>query len=469
MINEIVPNGAWHQNGTRHRNGKFFEVIVMRKILPLLVATLFFSAILLSACNPVPETTVSATPSSGETNAESEQTTPETIQPTTTASITTTTQRVELPPVETNPPNATYEPFFAGQTRAPGTATATPYSVTVLSEALSSPWAVTTLPDGRLVITEKAGALRIVSAAGELSQPIGGFPQVDNRGQGGLLDVAPSPDYASSHMLYFTLAEMTSKGSLTAVGRGRLADDESRIEDFEIVWRAIPYFDNSAHFGSRLAFDAEGNLFVSTGERSDLSTRPLAQKLDNGYGKIVHITPDGDPVPDNPFIGQTGVLPEIYAYGHRNVQGLAIHPVTGEVWVSEMGPRGGDELNLIKAGANYGWPVISYGIEYSGAPIPGALTVQEGMEQPVYYWDPVIAPSGITFYTSDVIAEWQNNLFIAGLASQHIARLVIENNRVVAEERLLTGLGQRFRDVGSGLDGALYAVTDEGRLYRIGR
>jgi glucose/arabinose dehydrogenase len=268
-------------------------------------------------------------------------------------------------------------------------------------------------------------------------------------------------------MLYFTLAEKSTKGSLTAVGRGRLAADESRIEDFAIVWRAIPVYDNSMHFGSRLAFDREGNLFVSTGERADLATRPKAQQLDNGYGKVVHITPDGEPVPGNPFIGQAGALPEIYSYGHRNVQGLAIHPLTGDIWISEMGPRGGDELNRILSGKNYGWPVISYGTEYSGAPIPGAKTVQDGMEQPVYYWDPVIAPSGIAFYSSGVITEWQGNLFIAGLRSQHIARLVIEDGRVRGEERLLASEGQRFRDVGEGLDGALYAVTDQGWLYRI--
>jgi glucose/arabinose dehydrogenase len=269
-------------------------------------------------------------------------------------------------------------------------------------------------------------------------------------------------------MLYFTLAEATGQGSLTAVGRGRLAADESSIEGFEIIWRAVPYFDNSMHFGSRLVFDQDGNIFVTTGERSDLRTRPNAQLLDTGHGKVVKITPVGKPAPGNPFAGQDGVLPEIYTYGHRNVQGLAIEPATGNIWISEMGPRGGDELNLIEAGGNYGWPVISYGIEYSGDPIPGGLTAQDGMEQPVYYWDPSLAPSGMTFYTSDRIPEWQGNLFVGGLVSKHIARIVLEDGRVIAEERLLTGEDQRFRDVGEGPDGALYAVTDGGRLYRIG-
>ena len=373
-----------------------------------------------------------------------------------------------LPPVETRTPNTSYKPAFAGQTRAPGIETSTNYTVTILTHDLKSPWAVTALPDGRMIITEKAGTLRIVTTDGKVSAAIGGFPPVDDRSQGGLLDIAPAPDFSTSRLIYVTLAERTSQGSLTAVGRGRLSDDESRIESFKIIWRAVPYYNNSMHFGSRLVFDRSGNLFVTTGERSDLATRPKAQLLDNGYGKVVYITPDGEPVPGNPFIGVKGALPEIYSYGHRNVQGLAIHPVTGDVWIAEMGPRGGDELNRIKPGGNFGWPVISYGIEYSGAPIAGALTVREGMEQPVYYWDPVLAPGGMTFYTSGKIAEWKSSLFIGGLAGQHISRIVLEGNRVVAEERLLASEGQRFRDIGEGPDGALYAVTDSGRLYRIG-
>lgn len=412
-------------------------------------------------------TSIAATTKSTKTN-EVIETTKASEATTTAAPTPTPIELILVEPFETNPPNTTYQPVSADQTRAPGTITQTAYSVTILTGDLISPWAVAALPDGRLVITEKAGTLRIMTADGGLSEPIGGFPAVDDRGQGGLLDVAPAPDFTSSRMLYFTLAEFTEEGSLTAVGRGRLSDDESSIEDFEIIWRAIPYYDNSSHFGSRLAFDQSGNIFVTTGERADLSTRPNAQLLDNGYGKVVHITPDGDPVPGNPFIGVTGALPEIYSYGHRNVQGLAIHPETGEVWISEMGPRGGDELNLIKSGGNYGWPVISYGIEYSGEPIPGGLTVMDGMEQPVYYWDPVLAPGGMTFYTSGVIAEWQGNLFIGGLGSEHISRLVLENGRVVAEEWLLVDQGQRFRDVCEGLDGALYTITDSGLLYRIG-
>ena len=380
-----------------------------------------------------------------------------------------TTQEHDIPPVETQKPNTSYKPAFEGQTRVAGVKTTTPYEAIILAEGLSGPWAVTSLPDGRLVITEKAGTLRIATTSGELSDPITGFPEVDDRKQGGLLDVAPALDFETSQMLFFTFAEKTPQGSLTAVAKGKLSADEKQVENFQVIFRAIPYYDNSMHFGSRIAFDNNGNIFVSTGERSDLSTRPKAQLLDNGYGKVIHITPDGQPVVGNPFTDTEGALPEIYSYGHRNPQGLAIHPQTQELWMSEMGPRGGDELNLIKPGKNYGWATITYGIEYSRETIGEGITQKEGMEQPVYYWDPVLSPSGMTFYSSDIIPEWQNNLFIGGLSSKHIARIVLKNNKVIGEERLLTDENQRFRDIADGKDGALYAVTDEGRLYRIAK
>mgnify|MGYP001051241265 CR=1 FL=1 len=375
----------------------------------------------------------------------------------------------EHPPVETEKPNTNYKPAFEGQTRIAGVKTNAPYEVTIISDKLSSPWAVTSLPDGRLAITEKAGTLRIATINGGPSNPIKGFPEVDDRKQGGLLDVAPAPDFESSRMLYFTFAEKTPQGSLTAVGKGKLSNDEKQIENFQVIYRAIPYYDNSMHFGSRLVFDNNGNIFVSTGERSDLETRPKAQLLDNGYGKVIYITPEGEPVAGNPFINTPNALPEIYSYGHRNPQGLAIHPLTQELWMSEMGPRGGDEINLIKPGKNYGWATITYGIEYSGEIIGEGITQKEGLEQPVYYWDPVLSPGGMTFYSSNLIPEWQNNLFIGGLSSKHIARIILENNTVIGEERLLENENQRFRDIGEGNDGALYAVTDEGRLYRIAK
>ena len=373
-----------------------------------------------------------------------------------------------LPPAENRPANTGYQPAFPGQTRAPGMKTETPYKVEVLTSSLDSPWAVTALPDGRLIMTQKAGTVRIFSFEHGLTAPIPGITGVASAGQGGLLDVAPAPDFEQSRLLYFTLAERRNGGSLTALGRGRLKEDESVIENFEILWRADPAFNGSGHFGSRLAFDSEGFLFVSTGDRQSNQTRPKAQDKDSAYGKVVRLTPGGQPAPGNPFEGQADALPELWSLGHRNVQGLAIHPVTGQLWASEMGPRGGDELNLIQPGLNYGWPAIGYGVEYSGVQVGGGLTQMEGMEQPVYYWDPVLAPSGMAFYSGDAIQEWQNDLFIGGLAGSHISRLKLEGDRVTGEERLLADEGQRFRDIAEGSDGALYAVTDQGRLYRIG-
>jgi aldose sugar dehydrogenase len=240
------------------------------------------------------------------------------------------------------------------------------------------------------------------------------------------------------------------------------------MENATIIYRATPAHNSSLHYGGRIVFDKNGFLILSTGERSDRETRPQAQQLNSALGKIIRITTEGKPAPGNPFENNPSARPEIYSYGHRNVQGLAFHPSTGELWESEFGPLGGDELNLIKPGKNYGWPTITYGMEYSGAKLGEGLTAKKGMEQPVYYWDPVLSPSGITFYSGTAIPEWKNNLFACGLNSNHIARLVITNDKVTAEERLLSNEGQRFRDITNGNDGALYAITDEGRLYRIG-
>ncbi len=373
-----------------------------------------------------------------------------------------------LPPVETRPANAPYAPAFDGQTRAPGLRTATPYRVEILSEVLDAPWAVTALPDGRLAITQKGGTMRLYSKETGLGGPITGFPSVEAGGQGGLLDVAPAPDFPRSRVLYFTLAEKTRDGSLTAVGQGRLAEDDTRIVDFEILYRALPASRTAAHYGSRLLFGPDGFLYVTTGERQSALNRVKAQDLGAAWGKVLRLTPEGRPAPGNPFEGRPGALPEIYTLGHRNPQSLDRHPESGDLWLGEMGPMGGDELNRLVPGANYGWPEISYGIEYSGAPVGRGLTILPGMEPPVYYWDPVLAPGGMAFYTGDAIPEWRNDLFIGGLASRHISRLKLDGAKVVGEERLLTQEGQRFRDVADGGDGALYAVTDEGRLYRIG-
>lgn len=373
-----------------------------------------------------------------------------------------------LPPVESASPNTSYPPAFPGQTRAPGMKTQTPYRVDVLTDGLSAPWGMAALPDGRLLITEKRGSLRIYARDTGLSDPIPGITGVSNKGQGGLLDVLLAPDFASSRRIYLTLAAAENDLSLTALATATLAPDESAVTGYEILWRAGPAYHVDAHFGSRVALSPDGFLFVSTGDRQNMDTRHRAQELSSAYGSIVRLTLDGQPAPGNPYADTPGALPELWSIGHRNVQGLAVHPVTGQLYASEMGPRGGDELNLITPGTNYGWPIITYGIEYSGHQVGQGLTIQEGMAQPLYYWDPVLSPSGMAFYAGDAIPEWQHDLFLCGLNSSHIARLKLENGRVIGEERLLTGLGQRFRAITEGTDGALYAVTDQGRLYRIG-
>jgi glucose/arabinose dehydrogenase len=377
---------------------------------------------------------------------------------------------VTTAPVETVAPNTAYRPAFAGQTRIGGVTTPTSsYRATVVTAGLTSPWGVVSLPDGRLLVTEKAGQLRIVTAAGVVSAPITGLPAVNAAGQGGLLGLCLDPDFATNRVVYWSFAEARPDGNLTAIGKGRLATDERTMEGATVIYRAEPAYAGTLHYGGRVVFDRTGNLVVSTGERSDLATRPQAQVVTSGLGKVIRLTKTGQPAPGNPTFAQAGALPELYSIGHRNPQGLAIHPVTGEVWQSEHGPRGGDEVNRLRAGANYGWPTITYGIEYSGQPIGGSIQQSNGLEQPVYYWDPVVSPSGMTFYAGNRIAEWQNNLFLAALSGQHLVRLVLDNNRVVGEERLLASEGQRFRDITQGPDGALYAVTDQGRLYRIDR
>lgn len=373
------------------------------------------------------------------------------------------------PSVETREPNTDYKPAFTGQTRVPGVTTSTSYEGKAISNELNHPWGITVLPDGRFLITEKGGTMRIATTTGAVSAPITGLPPVNASGQGGLLGLTTDPNFATNRVVYWTFSEDTQGGSLTSVAKGSLSADEKRMENVSVIYRATPAYRGNLHYGSRILVDKTGNLIFSTGERSDKATRPQAQQLNSGLGKIIRITKEGKPAAGNPFAGRSDARPEIYSFGHRNVQGLAFHPETGDLWENEFGPRGGDELNLIQPGRNYGWPAITYGLEYSGEKVGSALTQQEGMEQPVYYWDPVLSPSGMTFYSSDSMPEWKNNLFIGGLNSSHIARLVIRNNRVVGEERLLAGEGQRFRDITQGKDGALYAVTDEGRLYRIAK
>ena len=372
-------------------------------------------------------------------------------------------------PVETKEANTKYKPAYEGQTRIKGVKTSTPYTFNVISKDLKYPWGITSLPDGRLLINEKGGTMRIAKTTGELSAPITGIPQVNPAGQGGLLGLTVDPEFTKNRTVYWAFSEKTDGGNLTAVAKGTLSADETKIENAKVIYRATPAFPSNLHYGGRILVDKTGNLIVSTGERSDIQSRPQAQQLNSALGKVLRITKEGQPAPGNPFAGRTDARPELYSYGHRNVQGLALNPATGDLWETEFGPRGGDELNRIQPGKNYGWPTITYGLEYSGEKVGQGIQQKEGMEQPVYYWDPVLSPSGITFYNGDQISEWKNNLFICGLSSQHIARIVIQNNRVVGEERLLADEGQRFRDITQGKDGALYAVTDGGRLYRIGK
>jgi aldose sugar dehydrogenase len=389
-------------------------------------------------------------------------------------------------PLETRTANAPEQkPAFPGQTRACAVKSGVAFDVTVLAKGLERPWAVEPLPNGDLLITEKEGRLRIVSAKGEVGQPIGGLlpvgsggvsatsgqgglPPITARGQGGLLDIALSPDFTRDRTIFWSFSEQRQGGSGTSVARGRLTEDSRNLEQVRIIFRAVPTYDNGLHFGSRLAFGPDGMLYITLGDRFDRPNRPKVQQLDNHLGKIIRIDPQGSAPADNPFAGRAGALPEIWDLGHRNVQSAAFDD-QGRLWTVEHGAKGGDELNLIEKGKNYGWPLVSYGEEYSGEPLAGAVTAREGYEQSVYYWDPVIAPSGAEFYTGDAFPAWRGSLFIGGLASQRLVRLVIKGDRVVGEEHLLAERGQRIRDVRQGPDGTLYVVTDEadGQLWRI--
>lgn len=377
------------------------------------------------------------------------------------------TQNLELgEPVETQKPNADYDPAFEGQTRAPGVKTKTELQINIIADNIGKPWGLTHLPNGDLLVTDKSGFMQIFDTDGRLKSKVEGFPKVVDNRQGGMLDVTLDPNFENNRMIFWTFSEPYEDGNLTSAAKGRLSDDNTKIENPQVIYRAIPAYDGGLHFGGRIIFDKNENIFVSTGERSDLVTRPNAQKLNTAHGKILRITKDGDPVSNNPFIEDDNVLPEIYSYGHRNVQGLALHPVTGELWNSEFGPRGGDEINFIQPGKDYGWPTITYGLEYSGKIVGEGITQHEGMEQPAYYWDPSPSPSGITFYNGE-IGEWENNLFLGALSDQHIIRLVIDGHKVIAEEKLLENEGERFRDIHQGGDGKLYAITDSGKIYKI--
>jgi aldose sugar dehydrogenase len=372
-------------------------------------------------------------------------------------------------PLDKRPANAeSQRPAFEGQTRACAAPASPVFDVAVLARGLEHPWAVEPLPGGDLLVTEKPGRLRIVGANGEVGPPIAGVPPVDHRNQGGLLDVALSPNFATDRTIFWSYAEPREGGNGTSVARGVLSADRRSLADVRVILRAQPTYAGTMHFGSRLAFDRDGLLYVTLGDRSDITIRPQAQQLSSHMGKILRVTPDGQAPRDNPFVGQAGARPEIWSLGHRNVQAAAID-ARGRLWIGEMGARGGDELNLVEKGENYGWPAIAYGQEYSGRPIGAGATARPGLEQPVYYWDPVIAPSGAEWYSSEAFPAWRGNLFVGGLRGRALVRLVIEGDRVVGEEWLLADRGQRIRDVRQGPDGALYVVTDErnGELLKI--
>jgi glucose/arabinose dehydrogenase len=377
--------------------------------------------------------------------------------------------------VDQSPANApNQKPAFAGQTDAPERKTNVAFEVVTVAQGLQSPWGMAFLPGGKMLVTEKAGRLRIVSPDGTLSEAVTGLPPVSARGQGGLLDVALDPSFGSNQLIYWSFSEPQEDGTNnTAVARGKLIEGAApSVENVQVIYKQSPSVRSNGHFGSRLEFSRDGTLFVTQGDRQTEAGRQLVQKMDTLVGKIVRINPDGSIPKDNPFAGKDGVRGEIWSLGHRNVQAAAINPATGELWEVEHGTRGGDELNIARKGLNYGWPVIAYGIEYQGAPITGGVTAQEGMEQPIYYWDPVIAPSGMTFYTGDLFPAWKGSLFIGGLLTKNLVRLDVKGERIVGEERLLKDLqpaAERIRDVTQGPEGALYLLTDspQGRVLKL--
>jgi aldose sugar dehydrogenase len=376
--------------------------------------------------------------------------------------------------VDPRPPNATgQKPAVPGQTRAPERKTNVAFDVVTVAEGLEKPWGLTFLPGGKMLVTEKPGRLRVASADGTLSEPVAGLPAVDARNQGGLLDVSIDPAYASNHLIYWSYSEPRDGGvNNTAVARGRFVDEAApRVENVQVIFHQAPSLNSQQHYGGRLVWNRDGTLFITLGERSITEGRMQAQRMDGLLGKIVRINSDGSIPKDNPFVGKEGVRPEIWSFGHRNVEAATLNPTTGELWETEHGTRGGDEINIARKGKDYGWPTIAYGIEYAGGPITGNITAKEGMEQPLYYWDPVIAPSGMVFYTGSLFPAWKGNLFIGGLGSTNLVRLTVEGERVVDEERLLTDLQprERIRDVVQGPDGALYLLTDnvKGRILEL--
>ena len=372
-------------------------------------------------------------------------------------------------PVETAPPNVPeFKPAFAGQTRAPAVKSKTPYEVTEIASGLREPWAIAFLPDGRMLVTEKpTGNLFIIGSDGKKTKVLG-LPRVDGRDQGGLLDVEVGPDYEQTKLIYWTYYEPRKGGNGLAVARAKLTDGpKPRVAATKVIFRMQPTLDSTKHAGGRLVFARDGTLFVVLGERSILKGRVQARDLKSHFGKVVRINPDGSVPSDNPYVGREDARPEIWTSGHRNILSADMDS-KNRLWIVEMGPRGGDELNLIERGKDYGWPTIGYGEEYNGERIHDS-TQQAGLEQPVYYWDPVISPSGMTIYSGKLFSEWKDNVLIGGLSSKALVRLVMKGDKVAGEERLLMELNARIREVVEGPDGALYLLTDDenGKLLKL--
>jgi aldose sugar dehydrogenase len=376
--------------------------------------------------------------------------------------------------VDPRPPNgAGQTPAFPGQTDAPEQKLNVAYDAVTVATGLQNPWGVAFLPGGKMLVTERPGRLRVVTPEGQLSEPVTGLPAVDARNQGGLLDVALDPNFASNGWIYWSYSEPGDAGANnTAVARGKFVDGTPpRVENVEVIYHQAPSLASTLHFGSRLVFGRDGTLFVTQGDRSITEGRMQAQRMDGLLGKIVRLNTDGSIPKDNPFVGKEGVRPEIWSLGHRNIQAATLHPTTGELWEVEHGTRGGDEINIALKGKDYGWPTVAYGIEYRGGPITGGITANEGMEQPLYYWDPVIGPSGMAFYTGNLFPAWKGSLFIGGHATNDLVRLSLNGEKVVGEERLLTERQprERIRDVRQGPDGALYLLSDgaPGKLLKL--
>ncbi len=372
--------------------------------------------------------------------------------------------------IESRPPEkADDKPAFPGQTRAPYHKTIAPV-VTTLTDKLKAPWSFAFLPDGKILITEKPGAMRVLDRAGALSAPVRDVPAVSATGQVGLLDLALDPAFPTNHRIFFTYSEAVGDNdSHIVVARARFDEAANYLRDVSVIFGTKPALPKgqSANQGGRIAIGRDGNLFVTIGDRSGSPPWQKAQELDNDLGKVIHITPDGKPAPGNPFIGKEGALPEIWSYGHRSEEGLTINPTTGELWETEHGPRGGDKLLSPEAGKNYGWPVYVHGIDYPGTTIGEGLTEKAGTEQPLYYWDPVIAPSGLAFCTGDLFPQWKNSVFVGALRGKMLDRVTLDGKRVVAEEPLLVDLHARIRDVRMGPEGAVYVLTDDGKLLKL--